>query len=211
MKIVVISDVHSNDRAFNTLAYLEQPDIILSAGDLGDDIKTWYPYIEGTINKRIFKTIFGNHDDLSFILDKQFWIPDYPNIIDIAGYKVSGVNGNFAEKKIHPWHRTNEEINKQMLSLDKQIPVDIIISHECVYGYQDMTYRKSHGGQPILLEVLKLVKPKIWIQGHIGNYGVTQYDHTIIANVDGLTRGIYGVISSKLDKVKIKKLFNSMI
>ncbi len=179
MIITVLSDTHSKH---HTIPKKDIPggDLVIHAGDVSNagyrqEIKQfldWFSTLDYT--HKVF--IAGNHD--WFFQDAQKEVidnllADYPNVIylqdnsiEIEGIKIYGSPW---QPEFYNWAfnlpRNGQELKEKwdMIPNDS----DIVITHGPAFGHLDKTNWGNVVGCEVLVERLKVVKPKIHLCGHI--------------------------------------------
>ena len=102
MKVLFVSDVHFENQVFYgvdeskswnwllSIIDFHNPDLILSAGDLGTAITI--EHINEVLKKCKFYTIYGNHDNVE-VLEKSGILLKDGELINVNGVKIVGING----------------------------------------------------------------------------------------------------------------------
>lgn len=160
-------------------------DFIMSAGDVSN---YYLDYLVSVLNKDMIY-INGNH-----IYHKDYPIPFAKNIdgkfIKYKNLRILGLDGS----KVYSFqeHQYTEKdmffkILKNWLFLLNG--VDIVISHAPPKGIHDVDDR-VHEGFSVFNKLIKLLKPKLWIHGHIHltnymDYQETLVDKTLVSNTFG--------------------------
>jgi len=196
MKICCISDLHGY------LPELESGDLLVIAGDLTgrDKVDEWnkfYIWLKRQ-DYRCKVYIGGNHDNLltrciSDVEAEEIGLETEPDFIYLqdSGYEFEGL-------KIwgSPWtmkfRSQNEEcmafaldIQTQMSEKWELIPkdTDILITHSPPYGIGDDTIYKNRAGCYDLICLIRSIRPKLHVFGHI-HEGAGRYEEggTIFVN-----------------------------
>lgn len=182
MRIVCISDTHLfHERpAFKTQIIIPDGDLLIHAGDgtfegKPFEVKLWIAWMESLPHpKKVM--IAGNHDWLfqknptfarSMIPDSIIYLED--NMKEVAGFKIYGapwtpffLNWAF---NLERGHRIREKWNK--------IPrdTDILVTHGPPMGILDQVPNGEHVGCKDLNDIIKRIKPKLHVFGHIHHGG----------------------------------------
>lgn len=191
MKIVFISDTHGQHKALN----LPEGDILIHSGDFSrsstiEELKSFNEWL-GILPYKYKILIAGNHDlvlerfpELSgTIITNAIYLEDSEIIIE--GLKIWGspVTPNF-----YDWAFMKER-GLELQEHWKKVPskVDILITHGPPYGILDKTFDGDFAGCEALLEVVKKIKPKIHVFGHIHEgYGIKRELGTTFINTSSL-------------------------
>ena len=173
MKIITISDSHGQHHDLK----LPSGDMLIHAGDVTSsgtktqvlDFLQWY----GALNYKYKIFIAGNHD---FYFEqagpeeiKQL-IPDDVIYLNDSGVVINGLH--IWGSPVQPWFY-DWAFNKQRGAAIRQhwelIPMDtdILITHGPAHSVLDLTQGNELAGCFDLLEVIKEVKPKVHVSGHI--------------------------------------------
>ncbi|OUD16223.1 metallophosphatase domain-containing protein [Thioflexithrix psekupsensis] len=188
MKIVVISDTHSQHHALN----IPDADILIHAGDFSwgkkdlSDVIDFNSFLE-KLPHRHKLVVAGNHD-FAFArtpkkarecLSAAIYLQD--NLVEIDGLKIYGspwqpafLNGAF-----------NLEIIEDLAEKWAAIPsgIDILITHTPPYGIGDIIRSGKHVGCRALSKAIDRIVPKYHIFGHIHeSFGTTQLKDTTFIN-----------------------------
>jgi Icc-related predicted phosphoesterase len=178
MKLIAIADTHGLHRSLE----IPDGDVLIHAGDLTrhgslDDVLEFNEFL-GTLPYPHKIVIAGNHD-LCFenhrkaceeLLTNCTYLQDQEVIID--GVKFYG-------SPWQPWFYDwafNLERGPEIRAKWDLIPedTDVLITHGPPHGIGDLTTRGDKTGCQDLLEVIKEIKPKLHIFGHIHEgYGVS--------------------------------------
>ena len=131
------------------------------------------------------------------------WLRDFEvgNIDDI---RVMGLNGliTLAGRKIY--HIAESEFRRKLAEfLKHRVDVDIVVSHDAPKYFSDKIVDRSgntyHAGHELLSETLTVLKPRLWLHGHIHNQ---QYERSFggpVICVGSLLQENYVVISSEVE------------
>lgn len=172
MKIVTISDTHGWHREIQ----IPDGDVLIHAGDFSrmgsvKEVKDFNNFL-GVLPHRHKLIIAGNHDrcckaNLSKVVNTlsnaQYLNNQHVIIKDITFFGS-------------PWHP-----RKQWSKIPSN--VDVLITHEPPFTYNDMSILGNNKGCRSLLEAVKNVKPALHVFGHIhSGYGISHDQDTMFVN-----------------------------
>ena len=183
-----IGDIHANfDLLFERMEQHKEISTWVQVGDFGDTKKSY------KVPPKPIYFISGNHEnwdeieemDKGLILDHLYHIENGGYVdVGLYGIRILGFGGNYSStyytkkrKDIQGERRRHfleEDFNKAidlLPNLDRGI--DIVITHEAADPY--MKGRRNMG-QPIINELLKIVKPKMYFFGHHHYDSITEYE-----------------------------------
>ena len=193
MKLTIISDTHGQHRA---VKFSETTDIIIHAGDFSQvgshkevtAFLNWFSKLPHPIKI----LIGGNHD---FLLERipsffQKLLPDNIIYLENEKKKIAGFNfwGSPITPFFHNWafNRFRGEAIRKYWDLIPE-DIDILITHGPPYGYGDVTIKGEMVGCADLLDIIKKVKPKYHIFGHVHEgYGIYHNENTTFINASCL-------------------------
>jgi Icc-related predicted phosphoesterase len=204
LRLILVSDLHyslqpsrreDDSRVFQWLHNVvenEKPDLVISAGDFGEDAHS--PELFNLILERAnLLTIHGNHDNLKLIKrlknvdGSSCWLQD-GTIRDINGIRIAGVNGNMAQTKRSPHHKTVEEVNELISQYSKIGHIDMLVAHEAPTHTQLARNGRSLG-QEVLAKAIDELEPKLYLCGHIHiESQIIRVNETMLINVDSSMR-----------------------
>jgi len=189
MKILAISDIHSNKKLIKKLEDIiqkENPDLIIIAGDISffnEESPKVFGYLK-KFNKKIF-FVPGNHEDpsLAELWEKKYDIENiHKKIIDLGEIVLAGIGGG----NVPIFSLTEEEIKEYLKDIEKYFKnknkIRILVTH--VHPQYTISSKFAEGSKEIF-EFIKKVKPDIVIHGHIHEAGgiVEKIYDTLIINV----------------------------
>ncbi|MCS7224891.1 MAG: metallophosphoesterase [Armatimonadetes bacterium] len=208
--VLVVGDLHGDWTYLWRALESERPDLILSVGDWGDPDEVSEADFRHLLDRVPIYTVFGNHDDLSLLAslknrDGSPILIANGSVVQVGDAVIAGISGIWAKSKRKPYYITNEEIvGAAQVLQDKG--VSIFITHGCPIGLADLTPKGSHGGQRAFLEAFRLVKPKLYLCGHLHRPQMrTLKSGQIILNVGTTAQGDYAVVrigSGSIDLIK---------
>ncbi len=174
VKIVLIGDVHGKFEKLDEVLTLESPfDFFLSVGDVGtldDVIPQNIHLIDKWKNGYMVK---GTHDNVQFFNSLS-------NYKEIQGVKIAAINGSI---KTRTFMRDSFE---SLLYLSHLKQIDILVTHQPPRGIFE------NKGERALNSLLRYIKPRIMISGHIHRNKVISTKDTFYFSLPLITRG-YGV------------------
>lgn len=196
MRLLVVSDLHGELGAVWAGVEQAQPDFLLCCGDWGDPGEVELSDLEALSARLPVYTVYGNHDHLEAL---EAWRnPDGSDVLlrdgelqDVGPLALAGINGIWAKSHRKPYYVTDEDVEaaaQQLAAAGR--PVDILLSHGCPSGVADLTWQNRHGGQRCFLRAFQLLKPRVYLTGHLHRaQGYETHDGTIIRNVGQTPRG----------------------
>lgn len=198
MKIAAVSDLHGELQPVHRILDLEGPDLLLCAGDWGTAAEVNPGHFNSITEKVHTLTVSGNNDPLDLlpaitnkdgtsILLENGLIKHYLNLW------IAGINGIWAKSHKKAWYITDEEVVAAAARLaDKD--VHILVTHGCPIGMADLTPFGTHGGQRCFTEAFKIVKPKLYLCGHLHRKGSYQTkDGRLVVNIGFTKKGDYAI------------------
>lgn len=167
LKILAISDIHSNDIAAQSSWMTENPDLILDCGD-HSEIKNLFE-----ITPHLY--INGNHEpNIININSNSFPLPFKIPVGTIIKYekegikvRIAGLDGNYSNSREGYDHNHGYNVNETQLHLLKLIPedsVDIFLTHESPLNVPENSKHKSLAHK--VLSEIERINPKLILSGH---------------------------------------------
>eukprot|EP00466_Bigelowiella_natans_P008243 jgi/Bigna1/89807/estExt_fgenesh1_pg.C_560005 len=208
LTVVCISDTHTHHAKLGTLP---RGDILIHAGDFTEtgrpeNIEAFLKWFEGQPHKHKI-LISGNHE---MTLDREFYsraprkrfhhkraydAKETRELVTNPKRRFTYLENNsvcvegitiFGTPLTPPHAKTAFERPREKLRFEfAQIPsnVDILVSHSPPYGILDFTRKHIHAGCKELLSIVRKVKPKFHIFGHIHEgHGKVILEDTIHVN-----------------------------
>lgn len=205
MRITVISDTHTKHHQLTN--DLIGGDLLIHAGDISsmgyiDEIENfcnWYDSLKQYDNS-VF--IAGNHDwgfqnkasNIRPLLDSYEWITYLQDskltFVNKSGTEFCTIWGSPWQPEFHNWAfnlpRNGWELEQKWMSIPSD--TDILVTHGPPFGILDVSsYGNVNAGCELLLEAVKVKKPKIHIFGHIhSGFGYQYVDGTHYINASML-------------------------
>lgn len=202
--IVAVSDVHYEKKTFKgvdeTRAWkwlvgivgYHKPDLLLSAGDLGTAVNLWK--LKELVSRVMFLAVYGNHDNLTILSRVRNTDTGLPVLMDdgvvyeVGGVRIAGVNGIVSQRRRMKGgvpRKTPEEFLAVARRLQGE-RVDILLLHQTPYLPELFNMKRDPGGEAAL-EAVRLVKPRIVVNGHMHQGGFNVYRFpwgTLFLNID---------------------------
>jgi len=192
MKIYAIADIHGTQYRINEayeMITINNPDIVCVCGDItqfgpGEMATLLLDQLKGPVI-----TVTGNIDPADVIEGiKQ----SHAENIQHQRYEFKGVSF-LGLNAISERQTTEFYSNPEHAPLLKNL--DVLVTHVPPYGFQDTVFLGKHAGNKTLTEIIKTVKPRLVLSGHIHeNPGFTQTDETTIVNCSMGKRGKGAII-----------------
>ncbi len=205
MRITVISDTHTKHHQLTN--DLIGGDLIIHAGDISSmgyfeeikDFCNWYESLNQYDNS-VF--IAGNHDwgfqdnkvQISSLVDSYEWITYLEDskltFVNKEATEMCSIWGTPWQPEFHNWAfnlpRNGWELQEKWMRIPSDI--DILVTHGPPFGILDVSsYGNMNAGCELLLEAVKVKKPKIHIFGHIhSGFGYQYVDGTHYINASML-------------------------
>lgn len=202
-RILLVSDMHGELSHLLKALDVEQPDMLICAGDWGDPGTVPEDVYHQIIHRLPVVTVYGNHDDQKLLqsLHNRDGTPilvPHGEIIELLGLRIAGVSGIWAKSHKKPHYILAEEVIEaaQNVAEHDDAHVDIWISHGCPIGISDFTHKGTHGGQRCFLDAFKIVQPRLYVCGHLHRPQHRQLKSgAIIINVGYTACGDYAVVN----------------
>jgi len=187
MRILIISDLHYEHKIVKginesmawywliSIVEHHKPDLLLSCGDWGSAI-TAEGFYE-LLRKYVVLTIYGNHENMSVLnslynIKTNEYLPvlmEDGRVYEFEGLRIAGINGIMSEKKRERRgvpRRSPEEFLETASNLAGR-GIDILLIHEVPYLPSIFNSVKDSISSRIALRVIKLIKPKVVVNGHM--------------------------------------------
>jgi len=225
VRALAVADVH-DVRGFRRLVELIEeyrPEFVLGCGDWGSRKRVeGYNYeiydlaleeIEGLFREIISRTrlytVYGNHDEIELIKclmnvdGSPIWLRDF-EVRDIAGMRVMGLNGLITLTGRKIYHIAEFELRRKLAEfLKHRVDVDIVVSHDAPKYFSDKIVDRSgnvyHAGHELLSETLMVLRPRLWLHGHIHDQQYERSFGGLVICVGSLLQESYVVISSEVE------------
>lgn len=180
MRLLAVSDLHGDLGSVWAAIEHTQPDVLLCCGDWGDPGDVELPDLEAFSARLPVHSVYGNHDHLEAL---DAWRnPDGGAVLlrngelrSVGPLTLAGLNGIWAKSHRKPYYITDEEVDEASLRLAAAgRAVDILLSHGCPSGLADRTWDHRHGGQRCFLRAFQMLKPRVYLTGHLHRAQVYQ-------------------------------------
>ncbi len=209
MKIVAICDLHGNLDPVQKILELETPELLLCAGDWGVEGEIGAADFEAITDRVFTLTVFGNHDHLD-LLPNVLNQDGSPILIENGvarsheGVRLGGINGIWAKSKKKPWYIDDDEVAAAAEKFDED-EIDILITHGCPMGLADLTPTGRHGGQRCFLKAFQVIRPRLYLCGHLHRKSSHQTkDGELIVNVGFTMEGDYSVFKQNAGRFEFE-------
>ena len=196
MKIMVISDLHYEKRVFKgvdesrawdwllSIVDYHKPNLLLSCGDWGASISEAEFY--ELLKKTIVLTIYGNHENMDVLVKlhnirTSNYLPvlmEDSKVYEFGGLRIAGINGIIAKKKkVRKGvpRKTSDEFLEYAGKLAGK-DVDVLLLHETPYLPELFPFMKDDFASRTALEAVKIVKPRLVINGHMHSGSYKTYE-----------------------------------
>ncbi len=165
--------------------HAETPDGLLCVGDWGDPGQISEGVWADLLARVSVLSVFGNHDDLArlaalrnrdgspVLLAQGERREGFCGPPGRGGLAVAGVSGIWAKSHRLPHYVTDEDVAGWAGALAPGPPpgpgrtVDVLLTHGCPLGVADRTPAGRPGGQRCFLDLLKAVRPRVHLCGHL--------------------------------------------
>jgi len=197
MKILHLSDVHGETGLIESVAEIEEYDLVVATGDF-ENISVVRELAQ--IDKLVL-AVSGNMD--SRIIQSELEASNLSiegRIVEAKGYFFAGIGGRQV-------YDNTARIISALLSMNNSTPL-IVVSHYPPAGVKvDLTFSNIHIGKGILREFIEEFKPVLFLCGHVHEArGYDSIGGTIIVNPGSLSMGYYALIEVDTLKVELKKM-----
>ena len=179
LRILALSDVHGKQAGFEyAVCKVNElvPDIVVLSGDVsnGYDLAQVFTVLSGFISPVLY--VPGNMDPDDFSKDAG---AVYANCHNINGRRkeISGVGFVGIGAQMSGFLGYVSDIHGVLLT------GDVLVSHFPPYGFNDTAYNGGHIGSSDLLQLVKTVRPRLVITGHVHESpGVMRSGGTVYVN-----------------------------
>lgn len=171
-QILAISDLHGDLAAGHRALDAARPDLLISCGDWGDPDQVSLADLESFTARSPVLTVFGNHDPLEALLqwrnrDGRPVLLLHGEVREAGPLRVAGLSGIWAKSHARPYYITDQEVEAAALQTAANGPVDLLVSHAAPLGVADLTLSGRHGGQRCFLDAFRLLRPRVYLHGHL--------------------------------------------
>lgn len=201
-RVLAFSDIHYESRPHGgvdqrmawrwllDMVEYHKPDAVLSAGDMGMAVNLWR--LKELASRLMLLAIYGNHDNLT-VLRRVRNASGHPVLMEdgvvyeVGGLRIAGINGIVSGRRMKagvPRRSVEEIIEAARMLEDKRI--DILLIHQTPYLPRLFDMRQDPGSEAAL-EAIRIVKPRIVVNGHIhrGGFNMLQLPWgTLYVNID---------------------------
>lgn len=196
MRLLAVSDLHGELGAVWSAIEQFQPDVLLGCGDWGDPGEVELADLEALSGRLPVYTVFGNHDHLEALdawrnQDGSDVLLRTGELRSIGPLVLAGINGIWAKSHRKPYYVTDEDVDEAVLHVAAaHRPVDILLSHGCPSGVADLTWQNRHGGQRCFLRAFQVLRPRVYLTGHLHRaQGYQTHDGQTVRNVGHTPKG----------------------
>jgi Icc-related predicted phosphoesterase len=173
MRLLAVSDLHGDLGSVWAAIEYAHPDVLLGCGDWGDPGEVELSELEALSARLPVYTVSGNHDHQEAL--NAWRNPDGSEVLlrngelrTVGPLTLAGINGIWAKSHRKPYYITDAEVDEAALHLAAAgRPVDILLSHGCPSGVADLTWNNRHGGQNCFLRAFQVLKPNVYLTGHL--------------------------------------------
>lgn len=176
MKLAAVGDLHGDTDPLFRLLDAERPDGLLCVGDWGDPGQIAPDTWDDLLARLPVLSVFGNHDDLPAL--EALRNADGSPVLLVSGEHrnafglvIAGVSGIWARSHRLPHYVTDEDVagwaSRLAAAGGDGPPADILLTHGCPLGVADRTASGRPGGQRCFLDLLKRVRPRVHLCGHL--------------------------------------------
>jgi uncharacterized protein len=172
-RLLAVSDLHGDLRSAWAAVEAAQPDVLLSCGDWGDPGEVELPDLVQFTQRLPVYTVYGNHDNLDALRawsnqDGSSVLLPNGEVRTIGPITLAGINGIWAKSHRQPYYVLDEEVEEAATRAAGQTQsLDILLTHGCPSGVADLTWQGRHGGQRCFLRAFQLLKPRLYLTGHL--------------------------------------------
>ncbi|WP_288292980.1 metallophosphatase domain-containing protein [uncultured Porphyromonas sp.] len=180
MRVLAISDTHGMHWRSETPP---DADLLIHAGDFSMigakeealDFLEWFTNLPH--KHKAF--ICGNHDE-ALLRGNINGLPSNCHFLNYSSVVIEGIKICGIPFYVEPYG--SKELPPRLKAICEN-DIDILVSHQPPYGMQDVSELYGHYGSHTLLNIVKKVKPKFHIFGHMHeDYGVKEEDGTTFIN-----------------------------
>ena len=210
-RLLAISDLHGDLASAWAAIEAAQPDVLLCCGDWGDPGEVELVDLVPFTQRLPVYTVYGNHDNLDAL--RAWGNRDGSSVLlpngearSIGPLTIAGINGIWAKSHRKPFYVLDEEVEEAALRVAGQArSLDILLTHGCPSGVADLTWQNRHGGQRCLLRTFQVLKPRVYLTGHLhrAQEHRTQ-EGQVIRNIGATPRGDATLITVSEDQLEVR-------
>ena len=172
MRTVVVSDLHGDLDESRRAAASLRPDLILCCGDWGDPDQVTESGLTSFLEVAPVYSTFGNHDALDLLsgLRNRDGTPvllAQGTVQEYEGLRLAAIGGIWAKSHRKRHYVTDIDVAEAAARIAQAGPVDILLTHGCPIGLADLTLTGRHGGQRCFLDAFNVIKPRLYLCGHL--------------------------------------------
>jgi Icc-related predicted phosphoesterase len=155
----------------------------LSCGDWGEAVNEEEFY--ELLGKTAVLSIYGNHENMDVLTnlynvkaDNLPVLMEDGEVYEISGLRIASINGIIAGKR-KVKGGVPRRVVEEFLEIAKRLEgknVDILLIHETPYLPSLFTFMAQDFRSLTVLEVIRIVKPRLVINGHMHSGGCKVYD-----------------------------------
>ena len=201
MKILMLTDIHSNYDAARLAYKITNPDFVLDCGDHFDLMNLF------DFTNHLY--VFGNHEPKSISVKfDSMPLPTqiFPGVIYNLSknndfVKVAGVGGNYSSSD-SLFHVTSENI--RLLNFIPQDSIDVLLLHESPYNVDGELKNLAN----FMLKEIDRIKPKFVFCGHVNKYRENYTSQGVkIMTLDDISTG-YSILSVSKKKFNLERVIS---
>jgi len=208
MRILVISDMHGDLANVRRLLTEATWDLVLCCGDWGDPGQLADVEYENILDLATIYTVFGNHDDIDTL--KRLRNRDGSAVLlqdgkptKAKGVTIVGVSGIWAKSHRLPWYVTDEDIASYGPFVES---VDILMTHGCAIGLNDLTPGGGRGGHRQFTELFAGIQPRVYVCGHLHRAQARRLKSgPWVANAGNTAEGDYLAVTASPEEWQVER------
>lgn len=196
MRLLAVSDLHGDLGSVWSAIEQVQPEVLVCCGDWGDPGEVELPDLQALSARLPVYTVYGNHDHLAALdgwrnQDGSDVLLRTGELRRVGELTLAGINGIWAKSHRKPYYVTDEEVEEAALQLSScGTRIDLLLSHGCPSGVADLTWQNQHGGQRCFLHAFQVLRPRVYLTGHLHRaQGYETREGSIVRNVGHTPKG----------------------